>query len=136
VRWLRVRFSFRNASGSPFELWVGIVAIVNALFYDVDRNPIHALLKPWDQVWVVLYGIAGAFIVYGLLRNRGSRIEAVGLIMLIGGLVIQITVFASLGVPTLTGTLGTLITLSTLVCLVVWRLRILLRASKVEDHRE
>ena len=134
----RRRFSLDRARQSPFELWVAIVAIVNVVAYFTreDANPVHELVAPWDTVWAVTYAIAGVLMAVGLLRERSANLEAAGLLLLLGGLLVQLLVFASLGVATLTGTWGTLVNLGSLTVITVWRVRTLVRASRnIGDER-
>ncbi len=131
------RWSLKRARASPFELWVSIVAMVNVVgfFLRPDANPIHELVSPWDSIWAVSYGIAGVLMFVGIVRERSSNIEAAGLCLLLGGLIVQLIVFASLGVNALNGTWGTLVSLGALSVITVWRIAILIRASRLKDVR-
>lgn len=126
------RWSLRNARNSPFELWVSIVAIVNVIAFVLkpNANPIHVLVAPADLVWAIIYGLAGALIFVGLIRADSSQLEAAGLVLLITGIAVQLIIFGTLGVATLTGTWGTLISLGSLAALTVWRFRVLAQASR------
>jgi hypothetical protein len=128
----RRRWSFANAASSPFELWVGIVAMVNVVGFltKPDANPIHLLVAPLDAVWACTYGVAGALLFVGLVRDRSSHLEAIGLALLLGGILVQLIVFGTLGVTSLNGTWGTIVSLSALGVIAVWRMQILLSSSR------
>ncbi len=131
------KWSIKRARTSPFELWVSIVAIVNVVgfFARGEQNPIHELVAPWDTVWAVTYAIAGVLMFIGMVRERSSHIEAAGLCLLLGGLIVQLIVFAALGVSALNGTWGTLVSLGSLSVITVWRISMLIKASRLKDDR-
>lgn len=126
------RWSFRNAVGSPIELWLSVVCMVGVAAF-VTRptaSPIHQLVSPWDAIWAIVYGVAGVCIFVGLVRARSANIEVAGLSLMVCGIAVQLVVFASLGVSTLTGTWGTIVSLGGLGLAIVWRISTIVRISR------
>lgn len=134
----RRKWTLNNAAGSPFELWISILTIVNVVSFLLrpEANPIHDLVYPWDFLWAFMYALAGVAIFIGLVRERSAHFEASGLLLLLAGLAVQLAVFGTLGVSTLTGTWGTFVSLSTLSLIAIWRLKIITKASKAIQKME
>jgi hypothetical protein len=126
------KWSFKNAAGSPFELWISFLAIINVIGFITrrDANPVHLLVYPWDAVWAGVYFVAGILIAIGLLRKNSAHFEAGGLVLLLAGILVQIVVFGTLGVASLNGTWGSLVSLASLGAITIWRFSILNKISK------
>lgn len=132
------RWSLSNASNSQFELWISIVTVVNVItfFTRPEVNPVHELVSPLDGIWAVMYALAGILIAVGVLRTKSANFEAAGMVLLIVGLAVQLVVFGTLGVASLNGTWGTLISLGSLAYLAIWRFRVILRTSRQLEKKE
>jgi hypothetical protein len=134
-----VKKVFVRLWAGAFTSWIGCVAAINVIsfFLYPGLSPIHDLIAPWDTLWAVTYGLAGILIFIGIGWERGNA-EAAGIILLIGGALVQVLVFSAAGsVRSLTGTWFTVTNLSLLAIFASGRLWELLKASKflIEDER-
>lgn len=127
-----MRATLRRMSLAPFEVWVGLITVINVASFvqDPSRNPIHVLVTPWDGIWAFTYGIAGVLMLVGIFRENSAHIEAAGLCFLMAGVTVEILVFASFGVTSLNGTWFTIAVLGLLVVSAVVRLRSLVATSR------
>lgn len=130
---MSIRYAVRRLLARDFQSWVALLTVVNVLafFFHPTPNPIHELVHPWDTLWALTYGAAGVLMLIGIIRPKSAHIEAAGLMLLIAGLLVQILVFASLGVPTLIGTWFSVFTLSTLVVFAAARVTTLVKSTRM-----
>jgi len=121
------------------DAWIAVAALANVLgfFRDPSRNPIHAVAAPWDSLWAVMYGIGGLLLLVAFaLKRPTANIEAGGWALIAAGAIVQVVVFASFGVGSLSGTWATVTILALLVVIAVYRILSIRRAGKVTDARD
>lgn len=112
------------------------VANVIGFFRDPTRNPIHAIAAPWDSVWAVMYGIAGALLLISFIARRPlANLEAGGWCLIAAGAAVQVVVFASFGVGSLSGTWLTVAILGLLFVIAIYRVVAIRSSGRVVDAR-
>lgn len=97
---MTLRNRFKRLAANSWEAWVAALAIETAIAFlfnpeALADSAIGQTLHPWDYAWTIGYGLAGVFMLFGLLApaNKqavGARVELAGLTLFTMGASIQV----------------------------------------------